>query len=205
MHTSAAIVATTTLPIAVRSATLLFTTAFKSSCLSVRVCMGHRFFASSIQKELGDGEFCRAVVPTCTHLPPSWQRRRFRLPCNLRRCSLRRPFMFLGSRVMCQRRRRRPVCGSQLPAVAPVGFEPSLLFSKVAGADLSAAANCLQLPPWDLNLLSCSPKSPPQTRLRQPTACSCPRGTCTSLPVLQSRRRRPVCGSQLSMQLPPWD
>jgi hypothetical protein len=28
--------------------------------------MGQRFFAS-IQKELGDGEFCRAVVPTCTH------------------------------------------------------------------------------------------------------------------------------------------
>ena len=59
----------------------------------VRVRDGQRFFAS-IRKELGDGDFCRAVVPTCTQLPSSWQRRRLRLPCALRRCSSRRPFIF---------------------------------------------------------------------------------------------------------------
>jgi len=64
-------------------------------------CDGQRFFAS-IRKELGDGDSCRAVVPTCTQLPSSWQRRRLRLPCALRRCSSRRPFIFLGSRVMCK-------------------------------------------------------------------------------------------------------
>jgi hypothetical protein len=35
--------------------------------------MGQRFFAS-IQKELGDGEFCRAVVPTCTGSAAPWCR-----------------------------------------------------------------------------------------------------------------------------------
>ena len=42
-----------------------------------------------------------SAAPWCRHARTlSWQRRRFRLPCILRRCSSQRPFIFLGSRVM---------------------------------------------------------------------------------------------------------
>ena len=45
--------------------------------------------------------FCRPVVPPCTYLLPSWQRRRFRLPCALRRCSSRRPLKVHVYRSAC--------------------------------------------------------------------------------------------------------
>ena len=41
------------------------------------------------------------MVPPCTYLLPSWQRRRFRLPCALRRCSSRRPLKVHVYRSAC--------------------------------------------------------------------------------------------------------
>jgi hypothetical protein len=98
MHISAAIVATATLSIAVRSATLLFTTAFKvhvyRSACDVWVNDSSRLFKRS-------SATANSAAPWCRHARTlSWQRRRFRLPCILRRCSSQRPFIFLGSRVM---------------------------------------------------------------------------------------------------------
>ena len=84
---------------------------YKSSRLSVRACCCANGSSRSIRKELDDGGICHAVMLPCTYLLRSWQRRRFRLPCALlfatafesvQHCSSRRPFIFIGSREMCQ-------------------------------------------------------------------------------------------------------